>query len=82
MNKKNERKLRVEDVEKIIANPYYCLRNWDMGAAIEGDIHEPLISIEQWVKANENLIKEIGADKWLYRLLQNLTGDYVMAPEE
>ena len=38
--------------------------------------HDTLVSEEQWVKASANLIREIGAEKFLRLLLENLKGNY------
>lgn len=34
--------------------------------------HEPLVTREQWVQANAHLIDEIGAEAWLWRLIEAL----------
>lgn len=34
--------------------------------------HEPLVTRKLWVQANEKLIDELGAETWLYRLLEML----------
>jgi hypothetical protein len=39
--------------------------------------HDTLVSEEQWVKASANLIREIGAEKFLRLLLENLKGNYL-----
>lgn len=60
--------LDQEDIKKVLANPYYAIK-------IDEDLtidHEPIISEENWVKANAKLIKEIGAESWLTRLLEVL----------
>lgn len=54
---------KTQDVERILANPYYCLPGAD---------REPIIPEREWIKANVQLIQEIGAEKWLKRLLDNL----------
>lgn len=38
---------------------------------LKGD-HEPLITRELWINANEKLVKEIGVETWLWRLLDML----------
>jgi hypothetical protein len=70
---KNDEELKVEDVERIFANPYYCLENWTNGE----DIHTAMVSEEEWIKAGANLIKEIGPEKYLRHLLENLKGNYI-----
>jgi hypothetical protein len=61
------------DIRRMIANPYYCLRNWAPGQ----DIHEPMISENDWIKAAMRMIKEEGADVFLRHLLENLKGNHV-----
>ena len=62
-----------EMVEKILSNPFYCM-TIDSSFCMP---HKPIISKEDWIKANVKLIKDLGAEKWLYGLIQNLSGDYV-----
>jgi len=38
---------------------------------LRGD-HEPLVAREQWIQANEKLIKEMGVAEWLWLLLEVL----------
>jgi hypothetical protein len=60
----------ADDVRKIICNPYYCLRNWTPGT----DVHEPMISEEQWINAAKAMIEMEGAETFLRNLLANLKG--------
>jgi len=72
MNKKKDM-ITVEELELIFSNPFYCI-------TIEPTMcmeHPPMVTEEEWIQAGVNLIKEIGAEKYLTRLLQNLKGDYV-----
>jgi hypothetical protein len=39
--------------------------------------HEPMVTEEQWIKANIEVIKELGSEKWLKNLLENLKGNFV-----
>lgn len=59
------------NAKKILVNPYYTVVI-NKGLSEE---HEPIISEEDWVKANAKLIKEIGAEEWLHRLLSVLKGE-------
>jgi len=34
--------------------------------------HEPLVTREQWIQANTSLIDELGAEAWLWRMLETL----------
>ncbi|QIH33438.1 hypothetical protein [Sphingobacterium sp. DR205] len=63
-----------KEFEMAISNPFYCL---ETVAEIFTDHHEPLISEQQWISANANLIHEIGPDRWLALLLENLKGNYL-----
>lgn len=38
---------------------------------LAGD-HEPLVTRKLWAEANEKMIKEMGAEAWLWRLLETL----------
>jgi hypothetical protein len=41
-----------------------------------GGEHEPLITRDLWIQANEKMITEIGPERWLWQLLEVLeTGD-------
>ena len=62
-----------EELSKVLANPFYCLRSVH---PIFAQDHDTLVSEEQWVKASANLIREIGAEKFLRLLLENLKGNY------
>ncbi len=41
---------------------------------LSGD-HEPLVTRELWIQANEKMIKEISPEAWLWRLLETLETD-------
>jgi len=45
-----------EELYKVLANPFYCLRSVH---PIFAQDHDTLVSEEQWVKASANLIREI-----------------------
>jgi hypothetical protein len=62
----------AEKIEKIVSNPFYCLRTVAPYFTAE---HEPLISEESWIQAGAKLIGEIGAEQYLRRLLENLKGN-------
>ena len=66
--------LDYEKLSKIYSNPFYCL---DHIALIFTEDHQPLVSKQDWIKSNANLIKYIGAESWLTKLLENLEGDFV-----
>ncbi len=56
------------DITNILINPFYCITIHPMLCAE----HPPLVSKDQWVKANVNTIKQIGAEAFLRRLLDVL----------
>jgi hypothetical protein len=60
------------DVASMVANPFYAI-NIDEGLALP---HEPLISEEDWVRANVGLIEELGPEAYLRNLLSILKGNY------
>jgi hypothetical protein len=69
--------LNEEDVKAMLINPIYAV-------SIDPDLvgsHEPIVSKERWIEANEKLINEIGAEEWLGRLLAVLEGDYPTNPD-
>ena len=60
------------DVASMVANPFYAI-NIDEGLALP---HEPLISEDDWVRANVGLIEELGPEAYLRNLLSVLKGNY------
>ncbi len=48
------------DVAAMVANPFYAI-NFDEGLALP---HEPLISEDDWVRANVGLIEELGPEAY------------------
>jgi hypothetical protein len=58
------------DTTNMLINPFYAV-NIDPRLA---DKHDPLVTEEQWVRANLKLIDEIGAHEWLQHLLAVLQG--------
>jgi hypothetical protein len=60
------------DVAAMIANPFYAI-NFDEGLAAP---HGPILSENDWVKANVNLIAELGPEVYLRSLLSVLKGNY------
>lgn len=66
--------LDKNELNQVCSNPFYCLPQI---AEIFVQEHEPLITEEQWISANARIIEEIGSEKWLALLLENLKGNYV-----
>jgi hypothetical protein len=60
------------DVPSMIANPFYAI-TIDEGLCLH---HEPMISEDEWVKANAKLISELGPEPYLRHLLSVLKGNY------
>jgi hypothetical protein len=60
------------DVAGMIVNPFYAI-TIDETLSLP---HEPMISEDDWVKANVNLINELGAEAYLRNLLSVLKGNY------
>ncbi len=60
------------DVAAMVANPFYAI-NIDEGLALP---HEPLISEDDWIRANVGLIEELGPEAYLRNLLSILKGNY------
>jgi|HubBroStandDraft_2_1064218.scaffolds.fasta_scaffold643876_2 hypothetical protein len=58
------------DITGIVANPFYAI-NIDQGLALP---HEPMISEDDWIKANVKLIRELGPGPYLRNLLSILKG--------
>lgn len=44
--------------------------------------HEAIVPKQRWIDANKRLIEEIGAEKWLSRLLAVLEGDFPSGPDD
>ena len=63
-----------EDFDKIMTNPFYCLSQIH---EVFVQKHEPLITEEEFVKAGLIMIEEIGAQRYIELLLENLKGNYV-----
>ena len=63
-----------EEISKIVANPFYCLSSVH---PIFAQDHETLISEEMWIGAAAVAVKDMGAEKFLRLLLENLKGNFV-----
>ena len=60
------------DVASMVAIPFYAI-NIDEGLTLP---HDPLISEEDWGRANVGLIEELGPEAYLRNLLSILKGNY------
>lgn len=56
---------KPDHVRDTLINPYKGIIFSDR---LMGE-HEPLVTREMWIDANVKMIKELGADTWLWRLL-------------
>ena len=72
----HSRPFTEQELSKIVANPFYCL---SAVHPIFAQVHEPLISEEKWVGAAAAAIEDMGAEKFLRLLLENLKGNYIVA---
>lgn len=61
------------DVAAMIGNPFYAI-NIAEELALQ---HEPMLSEDDWVKANVNLLEELGPEAYLRNLLSILKGNYL-----
>jgi len=60
------------DITGMIANPFYAI-TIDEGLTLP---HEPMISEDDWIEANVNLINELGPEPYLRNLLSVLKGNH------
>lgn len=60
------------DIAGMIANPFYAI-TIDETLTLP---HKPMISEDDWIKANVNLINELGPEPYLRNLLSILKGNY------
>lgn len=65
-----------KELQQMFANPFYCLKEVDPIFIMK---HEPLVSEKEWIKSGAKVIDEIGAEKFLKMVLENLKGNYVTA---
>jgi hypothetical protein len=66
-----------DNLQRIIINPFYAIT---VAPQLTGE-HEPPMGEAEWVRANASLMKEMGTERWLRRLLDVLEGK-VGAPDE
>ncbi|MBA3809689.1 MAG: hypothetical protein H0X28_15060 [Solirubrobacterales bacterium] len=67
-----------DDVAAMLINPIYAI-------SIHPDLtgtHEPIVTKQLWIEANQKLIEEVGAQEWLRRLLVTLEGNFPARPED
>jgi hypothetical protein len=68
MTEMNDKPLDENQLKETLVNPYHAIT---IDKSLSDD-HEPIISVEDWVKANTKLIDEIGAEPWLRLLLDTI----------
>jgi len=71
-------KFTTETIERLISNPFYAI---DINPVFIQE-HPKMVTKKEWIKANIKLMDEIGAERWLENLLENLTGNYIISGEE
>jgi len=64
--------LTVKGLTKALINPFYAIT---IHEGLYGE-HDPLVSKDEWVGANMNVLKEVGPEAYLRTLLNVLEGDY------
>ena len=62
----------------MLMNPYYAITLYP---GLFGE-HPPLTSEDDWVRANANLIEQLGTEAYLRQLLAVLKGDYPRQPDD
>ena len=65
------------DVTGMVANPFYAITIDEMLTMP----HEPMITEDEWIKANVQLIKQLGPEPYLRNLLSVLKGNYPKNPD-
>jgi hypothetical protein len=57
-----------QETKEFFINPYYAIR---VSPSLTTE-HEPMTTKEQWIKANVQLMDELGKEEWLSQLLEVL----------
>ena len=68
-------KWKSEDVVHILMSPFYAITIHPVFC----EPHKPILTEDQWVQAGVRLIKDLGPEGYLRRLLDVLKGNYVTA---
>lgn len=64
--------IRADHIQAILANPFYAIT---IAPQLVED-HEPDMSVTEWVQANTQLMRDMGADRWLAQVVAFLqSGD-------
>lgn len=63
--------MNEQETQELFINPYYAI---SISSELSEE-HEPMTSKENWVKVNTKLIREMGEEAWLERLLAVLEGE-------
>ena len=61
-----------EEIHRLISNPFHCLPKVNKSFVKE---HQPSIDERQWINTNAKLIDQIGTERWLALLLENLKNE-------
>lgn len=57
-----------KETKDLFINPYYAITM----APVLATEHEPMVSEEQWIKVNLELMEQMGNEAWLKQLLTTL----------
>lgn len=71
MNPSRDFSPSADELTEMLINPYYAI-HFDPRMTEE---HELLVSEPQWIAANRKLLRELGEEAYLRRLLAVLKGD-------
>lgn len=63
-------KLTIDNIQKTLTNPFYAI---EFDESLFGE-HPFLVTEETWIAANVVQIQELGAEKYLKKLLEVLKG--------
>jgi len=77
-NRQKKTSTNTDLTTAMLMNPYYAITLYP---GLFGE-HPPLASEDDWVKANANLIEQLGTESYLRQLLAVLKGDYPRQPND
>ncbi len=77
-NRQKKTSTNTDPTKAMLMNPYYAITLYP---GLFGE-HSPLTSEDDWVRANTNLIEQLGTEAYLRQLLAVLKGDYPRQPDD
>jgi len=77
-NRQKKTSINTDPTTTMLMNPYYAITLYP---GLFGE-HPPLTSEDDWVRANANLIEQLGTEAYLRQLLAVLKGDYPRQPDD